>query len=97
MNPEIRQAVIELVKENTGVDLDGCEVRSVAGGCINEAFCLLKGGDDSARVFVKVNQASALLMFEAESAGLSEIAQSETIRVPEPIGIGTVGNDSFFW
>ncbi len=96
MRSEVRQAIIELVREKEGIDFDGAEVRTVAGGCINDAYCLSKRGDDAARVFVKVNQASAISMFEAESAGLSEIAQSETIRVPEPIGIGTVGGFAFF-
>ncbi len=95
MRSEIRQAVIELVRETLGYDLDGGEVRSVAGGCINEAYCLSKGGDASARVFVKINQASAVSMFEAEAAGLSEIAKSKCIRVPEPIGVGTVSGFSF--
>lgn len=96
MRSEVRQAVIELVRENAGYDLTGCEVRPVAGGCINEAYCLAKGSDELVRVFVKVNQASALSMFEAESAGLAEIAGSGTIRVPEPLGVGTVGEYSFF-
>ncbi len=95
VNSEVCQAVADLVRGKTGLDFQGAEVTGVAGGCINEAYCLSAevGG---ARVFVKVNQASALPMFEAESAGLAEIAGSATIRVPEPLGVGTAGGFSFF-
>jgi fructosamine-3-kinase len=82
---EILQAVIGLVRETIGLDLEGCEVRSAAGGCINQAYCVSKGEDESLRVFVKVNHASALSMFEAEAEGLSEIAGSGAIRVPQAI------------
>lgn len=95
MSPEVFQAVVDLVWEKAGLDFSGAEASRVAGGCINEAFRLSKGDDESARIFVKVNQASALSMFEAESAGLLEIADSGTIRVPEPIGVGTRADTAF--
>lgn len=56
--------------------------QSVAGGCISAAEVLQGGGR---RYFVKLNDARHLDMFAAEAAGLSEIAQSRSVRVPEPI------------
>lgn len=95
MNSEVLQAVIELVGETVGLDLEGAEVGTVAGGCINDAYCLSKSEDETERIFVKCNQASALSMFEAESEGLSEIAGSNTISVPHVMGCGKVGGFSF--
>ncbi|MFQ5936897.1 MAG: fructosamine kinase family protein, partial [Acidiferrobacterales bacterium] len=59
--------------------------QSVGGGCINSAATL---ESDAERYFVKLNQASQVDMFEAEFAGLQEIARSRTIRVPAPVCVG---------
>lgn len=57
----------------------------VSGGCINRAWRI--AGDDAV-YFVKLNSADRLGMFEAEAAGLAEIAHSHTIRVPRPLVSG---------
>jgi protein-ribulosamine 3-kinase len=57
----------------------------VGGGCINQGFHLQGSGRE---FFVKLNTASALPMFEAEAAGLEEIAATKTVRVPLPICTG---------
>ena len=57
----------------------------VGGGCINRGFHLQGGGREC---FVKLNSDSQLPMFEAEAAGLSEIAATGTVRVPRPICTG---------
>lgn len=59
------------------------EFRSaVGGGCINECYVVRGRG---AAFFVKLNAKDRLSMFEAEAAGLSEIARSGTVRVPQPV------------
>lgn len=56
-------------------------IRTIGGGCINEAYQIQSESTD---YFVKLNKASFLSSFEAEAAGLAEIQKTHTIRVPEP-------------
>ena len=73
------------VSEATGRPFRVQESRAVGGGCINEALCL--EGEDR-RVFLKLNSAERLPMFEQEAAGLAEIEGSGAIAVPSPIAWG---------
>ncbi|TYP86983.1 MULTISPECIES: fructosamine kinase family protein [Nitrosomonas] len=57
------------------------KIHAIGGGCINETYHL-QGREQ--HYFVKLNKASTLPMFEAEAAGLKEIHNSHTLRVPEP-------------
>ena len=59
-------------------------------GSISRAFRLEGSGQ---RFFVKVNSAARLGMFEAEQAGLVELAATKSIRVPTPI---CCGSDALF-
>ncbi|MCD8490361.1 MAG: fructosamine kinase family protein [Desertifilum sp.] len=68
------------------------QTRSVSGGCINQGYSLV--GTDRT-YFVKLNQASQLAMFEAEALGLSQMAQTQTIRVPQPICWGTADRSAY--
>jgi protein-ribulosamine 3-kinase len=61
------------------------EITAIGGGCINQAYCI---ADEKQRYFVKLNTADSLPMFEAEAAGLMEIVQSDTLRVPRPVCCG---------
>lgn len=58
------------------------ETLSQGGGCINDTYCI---AGDQQRYFVKLNTASSLGMFEAEAAGLMEMHQTNTLRVPQPV------------
>ena len=58
---------------------------AVGGGCINSAYVI---SGSSRRFFVKTNDAARASMFEAEAAGLAEIAATGTVRVPLPVGHG---------
>lgn len=64
----------------------------VGGGCINTAYSL---SDGAHRYFVKLNSADRLAMFEAEAAGLREMAATGSIRVPRPLCTGTAGPRSY--
>lgn len=68
------------------------QATAISGGCINEAYCI---ADDNHRFFVKLNSSNDLPMFEAEAAGLKEIYNSQTLRVPTPICWGK--NDRHAW
>lgn len=65
---------------------------SVGGGCINECYVVRGAGH---AFFVKVNAEDRLTMFEAEAAGLAEIAGSNTVRVPRPVCHGAGGGASW--
>ncbi len=67
-------------------------IRPVAGGCINSAY-ILQG--DKHSYFIKLNSHELLSMFEAEFAGLEEIAQSKTVYVPRPILYGISADNAF--
>lgn len=66
--------------------------QSISGGDINRAFLIEGNGQ---RYFVKLNEASRAAMFEAEAAGLDEIAASRAIRVPRPICCGMAGEAAY--
>lgn len=66
--------------------------RAVGGGSINEAYHVSGEPFD---VFVKLNRADLLPMFEAEIEGLREMASTATIGVPEPITAGVSEGRAF--
>ena len=71
------------------LDLFGNEitaVQSVSGGDINRAYRLSISGKP---VFMKANSKDNLPFFLAEAAGLETIAETNTIRVPKILGVGT--------
>jgi fructosamine-3-kinase len=83
----------ERISQETGEKFTISQHRSVGGGCINQAYEIREG---QRTYFVKLNQATQISMFEAEAAGLQEIYQTATIRVPEPICWGTTsGGQSY--
>lgn len=64
----------------------------VGGGCINDAVVV---EDRDHRFFVKLNLHDRRGMFEAEAAGLAELARTQAVRVPNPICVGEAGGRSF--
>lgn len=86
------QIIAEHIAQVSGKPFDPLEPRHVGGGCINTAVRLTDG---TRSYFVKLNQASLLDMFEAESAGLLAMAETETIRVPMPVCSGITENQSY--
>jgi fructosamine-3-kinase len=66
---------------------------AIGGGWINQTYHI--DGQDGRRYFVKLNSADKHAMFSAEVAGLSEIAATRTIRVPQPITHGITAKQSF--
>jgi fructosamine-3-kinase len=80
------------ISASSGIPFVVEEISSIGGGCINQAQCIEGNGR---RFFVKLNDAASLDMFEAEAAGLQEIRDSNTLRVPEPVSWGK--NNSRAW
>lgn len=75
--PDIEAAI----REATGTSFRIESRSGIGGGCINECFVVRGRGY---AFFVKLNSSERLSMFEAEAAGLAEIAATGTVRVPLP-------------
>lgn len=84
--------IAEQITQATGETFQVCDRRSVGGGSINQGYRI---SDQSRTYFVKLNQASEIAMFEAEALGVKQMAQTQTIRVPQPICWGTGGNSAY--
>lgn len=85
-------ALAAAIEEMTGETFSLNRHSEINGGDINRAYLLEGSGQ---KYFVKLNQANLLDMFKAESAGLSELADSGALKVPEPVCTGVVGNEAF--
>ncbi len=81
------------IAQHTGVNAVPRAATPLGGGCINRAYRLELS--DGRRYFVKLNQTTSVVMFEAEYAGLAALAETHTVRVPMPLVAGVSGNGSF--
>jgi fructosamine-3-kinase len=84
--------ITDQIGQITGNEFSLAKPASMGGGCINQAYRL---SDANQHYFVKLNSSSLINMFEAEATGLSEIAKTETIRVPRPICFGSFSDSSY--
>lgn len=94
MNATLTQAICAAISASNS-DRDNEKVLScqpVGGGSINQTFKLTTRANEW---FVKLNHAAKLWMFEAESAGLTALAQPGIIRVPKPLLTGISGNHAY--
>ncbi|WP_293351261.1 MULTISPECIES: fructosamine kinase family protein [unclassified Microcoleus] len=80
------------ISETTGESFSIDNRRSVSGGCINQGYAI---NNNTRTYFAKINQASQIAMFETEALGLQQMAQTQTIRIPQPICWGTEGNSAY--
>jgi fructosamine-3-kinase len=86
------RAVETAVTSATGADFRITSSRSMAGGCINQAWVVEGGGQ---RYFVKTNRAELGAMFEAEAQGLLELESAQALRVPHPVATGLADGEAF--
>jgi protein-ribulosamine 3-kinase len=86
------RVVSENIERATGQAFQIVSIQPVHGGDINAAY-RLQSSDKT--YFVKLNRADLLAMFEAESAGLQEMAKTQTLRVPDAVVCGTTAGQSF--
>lgn len=85
-------AIASHISAVTGEPFEILQKQTVSGGCINDAY-RVEGRNRI--LFVKVNQANALDMFEAEADGLRELAGTKTICVPSPVCSGTAAQQAY--
>lgn len=84
--------IAEQISQATGEPFKICDRHAVGGGCINQGYQISQG---SRHYFIKLNQISQLAMFEAEALGVQQIWQTQTIRVPQVICWGRLGNSAY--
>lgn len=82
------RALGDFVTSATGHPFRLAGSRPLGGGCIHDARQI--SGEDGRSYFVKENTASLLPSFEAEAYALERMAETETIRVPRPVGAAEV-------
>ncbi|HWR87090.1 MAG TPA: fructosamine kinase family protein [Acidiferrobacterales bacterium] len=88
----LQEVIARAITQATGEVFRPEGRRGVSGGDINAAEVLEGSG---LRYFVKLNDAARLAMFEAESEGLAEIAESRSVRVPQPVCSGAHGGQAY--
>ncbi|MDD5580322.1 MAG: fructosamine kinase family protein [Methylobacter sp.] len=86
------QLISEQIEIATGMAFRVSSVRAIHGGDINSAFRLQGEGET---YFVKLNRTDLVTMFEAEFAGLQEMANTQTVRVPAPVVCGKTAEHAF--
>jgi len=86
------QTISEQIESATGQAFKVASVHRLSGGDINAAFRLQ--GDDKS-YFIKLNRADLVTMFEAEFAGLQDIANTQSVRVPAPVVCGKTAEHAF--
>ena len=84
--------ITKAISHITGVPFIARTRQGLSGGCINQAWLI---GDGARNYFVKLNQAPALPMFQAERAGLEAILDTKAIRTPTPLCHGVAGQQAF--
>lgn len=85
-------SICRAISEVSGEPFDAGPPSGLGGGCINTAVRLCDG---ERCYFIKLNRADLLPMFEAEAAGLADMAAAEAIRVPRPLLTGSDGHESW--
>lgn len=88
----IWNTIADHITSATGTPFTIASQRAISGGCINSAAVI---EDGQRRFFVKLNDASKLEMFAAESAGLEEILAANAVRAPRPLCFGTAGAQAY--
>jgi len=85
-------AVAEAIGTATGVPFAAVTPSPIGGGDSHQAFSV---SDGVRRYFVKTHRAGRLPMFEAEAAGLAELAAASSARVPQEICHGIAAGQAY--
>jgi len=87
------ESIVQHIEQATGEIFSLEQTQSLSGGSINAAFML--SGENGQQYFVKTNQPDRADMFAAEAEGLGELAESNTLKVPEPVCFGSNPDQSY--
>jgi len=82
----------EQIKQSTNQAFQLKSKNPIGSGCINQAYRISDGKTD---YFVKLNSARFGDMFEVEALSLGEIAESHTIKVPQPVCYGQIVDQAY--
>jgi fructosamine-3-kinase len=88
----MKQSLADELSRATGRRIAAEPDTSVGGGSINECY---RWASDQGPLFVKLARRERLVMFEAEAAGLTELAAAHALRVPRVLGLGESAGQSF--
>ena len=89
----LRNSIETSLNESTGERHKVVDTRTVSGGCINQTW-IVRTSSGSA-FFVKANSSAHQDIFEIEVDGLRALQQTNTLRVPEVVTWGSVGDTCF--
>ena len=90
---ELKKSVESILSIQFEKQVEISEIRSIGGGCINEANSLKT---NIGKFFIKYNSAAAYPgMFEKEAAGLKILADTKTIEIPEVISSAETGEYAY--
>ncbi len=85
-------AMGDAITDASGTAFAIATMEPVAGGDIHQA---LRVSDGARAYFVKTNRADCVPMFEAEAAALRAIADTRSVRVPQPVCLGVAAGQAF--
>ena len=88
---DLQQITGEL-KRRVGVRAASDRARVVAGGSINRAFYV---PTDREPLFIKINEAPALPVFQAEAEGLEALRSAGSVAVPDTVDVGHAGGTAY--
>ncbi|MCL5059372.1 MAG: fructosamine kinase family protein [Candidatus Thermoplasmatota archaeon] len=80
------------ISRSSGLPFTAQDTRAMHGGDISEAFTL---SDGARTFFVKTQSGARLAMFEAEAAGLAELAAADAVRVPQVLCHGIAAGQAY--
>jgi protein-ribulosamine 3-kinase len=93
LNREMLGQIEQMLEERLGKAIKTVQISGIGGGCINDAHRI---DTTEGSFFVKHNNARRYPgMFAAEAKGLKLLKKSRTVNVPDVIGFGEAGSDSF--
>ena len=84
--------IADAITRATGDSFSATGLTPIGGGDINQAFSISSG---ARRYFVKANRAARLPMFEAEADALRALAATHSVRVPQPVCLGSAAGQAF--
>ena len=89
---QLQQHIENHIKQATGEPFHITSQQDVGGGCINTSTQV---SDGKRHYFIKTNHRRHAAMFEAEAEGLRAMADTNTIKVPQPICCGEYGEQCY--